>query len=61
MKVLRSTDGGTTKLPLTIGGSAWGQFTGNCCEAIWEESEAAARLYRDIALTSGTVNYRLGQ
>lgn len=61
VKVLRSTDGGATRLALTIGGSAWGQFTGNCCEAVWEESETAARLYLDIVLTSGTLTYRLGQ
>lgn len=61
VKVLRSTDGGATKLPLTIGGSVWAQFTGNCCEAVWEESEAAARLYLDIVLTSGSIAYRLGQ
>jgi hypothetical protein len=60
-QVLRSTDNGTTKLPLTIAGSAWGVFTSNCCEPIWEESEAVARLYLDIALASGNVTYRLAQ
>ena len=59
--VLRSTDSGTTKLPLTVAGSAWGAFASNCCEAIWEESEAVARLYLDIALASGNVTYRLAQ
>lgn len=59
--VLRSTDNGATRLPLTIGGSNWGQFTANCCEAVWEESEAAAQLYLDIALTGGSLVYRLGQ
>ncbi len=61
VQVLRSTDNGTTKLPLTIAGSAWGVFTINCCEPIWEESEAVARLYLDIALASGNVTYRLAQ
>ena len=61
VKVLRSTDGGATKLPLTIAGASWGQFTANCCEAIWEESEAAARLYLDITLIAGSASYRLGQ
>ncbi len=61
VRVLRSTDGGATRLPLTIGGSAWAQFTANCCEAVWEESDAAARLYLDIAPTSGTLTYRMGQ
>ena len=61
VKVVRSTDGGATKLALAIGGSLWAQFTGNCCEAVWDESDAAARLYLDIALMSGSVSYRLAQ
>ncbi len=61
VKVLRSTDGGVTKLPLTIGGVAWGQFSANCCEAVWEECEAAARLYLDLAPAGGVIAYRMGQ
>lgn len=61
VRVLRSTDGGTTKLPLTLAGAVWGQFTANCCEPVWEESESAATLWIDIALTSGTLAYRLAQ
>lgn len=61
VRILRSTDGGATKLALTAAGMAWGQFSGNCCEPVWEEAEAAAQLYLDIALTSGTVAYRLAQ
>jgi hypothetical protein len=61
VRVLRSTDGGATKLPLTLGGTVWGQFSANCCEPVWEESEAAARLYLDIVLASGTLAYRFGQ
>jgi hypothetical protein len=61
VRVLRSTDGGTTKLPLTVAGSPWAQFTGNCCEPVWDEIEAAARLYLDIALTAGSLNYRIAQ
>ncbi len=59
--VKRSTNGGTTKLPLTVGGMAWGQFTTNACEPVWEENEAGAALYLDVALTSGTLTYRLAQ
>lgn len=59
VKVLRSTDGGVTKLPLTVGGSTWAQFTANCCEAVWDESETGATLYLDVALSSGTLTYRL--
>ena len=59
--VLRSTDQGSTKLPITIGGTPSAVFSSNCCEPIWDESEAAAQLYLNIALTSGTVNYRIAQ
>lgn len=61
VKVLRSSDGGTTKLPLTLAGSVWGQFASNCCEPVWEESEAAATLWLDIVLSSGSLTYRLAQ
>ena len=61
VKVLRSVDSGTTKQPLTINGAVWGQFSGNCCEAVWDESEAAARFYLDITLASGSVTYRVAQ
>ncbi len=57
----RSTDGGTNKLQVTIGGSPWARYTANCCEPVWEESESVARLYLDIQLSSGSLNYRLGQ
>lgn len=61
VKLVRSTDGGTTRQPLTAGGLVWGQYTANCCEAVWEESDAAATLYLDVTLASGTLNYRLAQ
>ena len=61
VSVTRSTDGGTTRQPLTVNGNVWGQYTGNVCEAMWEESESAARLYLDITLASGSVSYRLAQ
>jgi hypothetical protein len=61
VKLVRSTDGGTTKLPLTINGTSWAQFTTNCCEAVWEESDSTARFYLDVTLTSGTLAYRLAQ
>ena len=61
VKVLRSVDGGTTKQPLTINGTTWGQFTANCCEAVWDESENGARFFLDITLASGNVTYRVAQ
>jgi hypothetical protein len=59
--VKRSTDGGATKLPITVGGLAWGQFTTNVCEPIWEENETGAALYLDVSLSSGTLAYRMAQ
>lgn len=59
-RVLRSTDGGTTLDPLTLGGSDWGLFSGNACEAVWEENDPAATLHLAITLASGTITYRLG-
>ncbi len=61
VKVTRSVDGGASRQPLTAAGNAWGQFTANACEAVWDESESAARLYLDIMLTSGSVTYRMAQ
>lgn len=61
VQVTRSTDNGVTKIPLTIGGGSWALFTTNCCEAVWDESEAVATLYLSVTLTSGTLGYRLAQ
>jgi hypothetical protein len=61
VRILRSTDLGVTKAGLTALGQAYGIFTANICEPVWEEGEATARLYLDITLTSGTLNYRMGQ
>ncbi|MFM5950110.1 MAG: hypothetical protein ACKOPM_12945 [Novosphingobium sp.] len=61
VRVLRSTDGGTTKLPLTAAGLPWGSYSANCCEPVWEETVAGAALYLDIALGSGSVTYRVAQ
>lgn len=46
---------------MTIGGSPWARFTANCCEPVWEESESVAKLYLDIQISSGSLNYRLAQ
>ena len=61
VQVMRSTDGGKTQIPLTVAGRPWASFTANCCEAVWEEGSAEAELYLQIALTSGTLNYRIEQ
>ena len=59
--VLRSIDGGSTKLGLTVAGEPWGVFTGNCNEPVWEESEAAATFYLSFERISGTLAYRVAQ
>ena len=61
VQLLRSTNGGSTYFPLTLGGAVWGLFTSNCCEPVWDESEAAAQLYLQITLSSGSVTYRIAQ
>jgi len=58
---MRSTDNGVTVVPVTLGGAPWAIYTTNCCEPVWDESEAAALLYLQITLSSGSVNYRLAQ
>lgn len=61
VRLLRSVDGGVTKLPLTAAGFAWGQFGANCCEPVWQETVSGASLYLDIVLASGSVSYRVAQ
>lgn len=61
VQLLRSTDGGATQLPLTIGGEELARFTANANEAVATESDAAATYYLSIALASGTLDYRVAQ
>lgn len=61
VSVLRSTDGGTSRLAITAGGAPWAQFSANCCEPVWEEATDGATLYLDITLSAGSVIYRMGQ
>ena len=61
VRLQRSTDGGTTKLPVTLSGAPWAQFTANCCEAVWEENEVGAQLYLAVTLGSGSLTYRVSQ
>lgn len=57
----RSADGGQTRVGVTAGGAPWGVFSGNACEAVWEEAEPGATLFLDVALTGGTLAYRMAQ
>jgi len=61
VRLLRSTDGGATKLPLRAGGASWAEYTQPGCEQAWTVTEAGATFYLDIALNSGTVAYRVSQ
>lgn len=60
-QLLRSTDGGVTRLPLTAAGVPYGTFTGNANEAVTEESCAGATYYLAVTLSGGTLTYRLAQ
>ena len=61
VQLMRSTDGGVTLHPVTVGGFAWGYYTANACEPVWDEQEAVAQLHIDITLISGTISYRIAQ
>lgn len=60
-KLLRSVDGGATKLPVTLAGAAWAVYSANACEPVWEENEAAATFYLQLAPATGSISYRLAQ
>lgn len=59
--ILRSTDDGANLHPLTAGGSAWGAFSANACEPVWEESEDGATLWLQGRVDTGMLTYRLAQ
>lgn len=61
VQLARSIDDGATRHPVTVAGLAWGRYTANACEPVWEEQESGASLYLEIALASGAVAYRLAQ
>lgn len=60
-RLLRSTDGGATLLPLTIARGEWGPYSANACEPVWEESEDGASLWLELAPTGGTIARRVSQ
>ncbi len=62
VQVLRSIDGGASKLPLTfIDGSERAAWTGNVNSAIGEETVAGATYYLAATLTAGSLSYRMEQ
>ena len=62
VQLLRSTDGGATRLPLTYGdGTAKPNWSGNLNAPVAEETVAAATYYLGVTLSSGTLSYRMEQ
>jgi hypothetical protein len=59
--VQRSTDGGATKLPLTVAGQPWGVFAGNANEVVAEEMAEGVTYYLAITIASGSLSYRVAQ
>lgn len=59
--VQRSTDGGTTRRPLTLAGGAWGVFTANAQETVGEETVQGATWWLDFQRTAGTLAYEVRQ
>lgn len=60
-QLLRSSDGGSKPLPLTIGGEEWTRFTVNSNETVATDSDAAATYYLLIAQVLRTLDYRVAQ
>jgi hypothetical protein len=59
--LLRSTDGGATKLPLRVAGEPWATFSSPGLEQAWQEAEEGASFFLDISLQSGNLAYRVSQ
>lgn len=60
--LLRSTDGGTTQVPLTYAdGAAKPAWSGTLNAPVAEETVAGATYYLAITLDSGSLSYRLEQ
>ncbi|PZU15061.1 MAG: hypothetical protein DI606_00365 [Sphingobium sp.] len=58
--LMRSVNGGASMLPATLAGRALA-WTGALNEIVWLETEAAAGLYLQIAVSAGTLTYRVAQ
>ena len=59
--LLRSTDGGASKLALRVAGESWGTFSSSGLEQVWQETEDGATFFLDVSLQSGTLAYRVSQ
>lgn len=58
-QLLRSTDGGTTRLPLTPAGVVLGTYTRQGVDQPWLETEAGATFY--LSLPNAGIGYRVSQ
>ncbi|WP_053058542.1 hypothetical protein [Sphingomonas paucimobilis] len=58
-QLLRSTDGGVTKLPLTPAGVTVGVYSGIGADSPWVETEANATYY--LSLPAAGIAYRVAQ
>lgn len=62
VQLLRSVDGGATRLPLTLpDGSEKGVWHGNANAIAHVETEAGALLFLDLRPAGGTIGYRVAQ
>jgi len=61
VRLLRSTDGGVSQSSLRVAGAAWAEYTASGCEQAWSETEEGVSFFLDIALSSGSVTYRVSQ
>lgn len=59
--VKRKLPGESAYAALTVNSTAWGVYTTNVNEQVWEESEYLASFIVDFSRTSGTVSYRFSQ
>ncbi|EGI55091.1 hypothetical protein SUS17_2122 [Sphingomonas sp. S17] len=59
VQLLRSTDGGATKLPLTPAGVTIGVYSGIGADSPWVETEAGATYY--LSLPAANISYRVAQ
>ena len=58
-QILRSTDGGATRLPLTPGGVSIGIYSAPGVDQPWVETEAGATFY--LTLPGAGISYRVAQ
>jgi hypothetical protein len=61
VRLLRSINGGATRLPLRVAGEEWATYVAPGFEQAWLESEEGVTYFLDIQLASGTLAFRVSQ